>query len=98
MEAIPLFITQQTTIIHLELKVPDNSSGAKFTSTKRCCVTLNRRALFTYHLYLMYSGIIKIYYRKTVGHVFTKPVQREGTIEKIFSQYVVFHRSSHFCR
>jgi hypothetical protein len=27
----------------------------------------------------MYSGITKIYDRKTVGHVFTKPVQTEGT-------------------
>jgi len=26
----------------------------------------------------MYSGITKNYYRKTVGHVFTKPVQIEG--------------------
>jgi len=26
-----------------------------------------------------YSGITKIYYRKTVEHVFTKPVQVEGT-------------------
>jgi hypothetical protein len=25
--------------------------------------------------FIMYSGITKIYYRKTVGHVFTKPVQ-----------------------
>jgi len=25
----------------------------------------------------MYSGITKIYYRKTVGHQFTKPVQIE---------------------
>jgi hypothetical protein len=30
----------------------------------------------------MYSGITKIYYRKTVGHVFTKPVQVEGTTQK----------------
>ena len=29
--------------------------------------------------FIMYSGITKIYYRKTVGHVFTKPVQTEGT-------------------
>ena len=28
--------------------------------------------------FIMYYGITKIYYRKTVGHVFTKPVQREG--------------------
>ena len=32
----------------------------------------------------MYSGIRKNYYRKTVGHVFTKPVQTEGTTQKIF--------------
>jgi hypothetical protein len=32
--------------------------------------------------FIMYSGITKIYDRKTVGHVFTKPV----------------HHSSHFCR
>ena len=39
----------------------------------------------------MYSGITKICYRKTVGHVFTKPVQIEGTTQKIFfSQLVVF--------
>jgi len=38
----------------------------------------------------MCSGITKIYYRKTVGHVFTKPVQIEGTTQKFFSQEVVF--------
>ena len=32
----------------------------------------------------MYSGITKSYYRKTVGHVFTKPVQIEGTTQKFF--------------
>ena len=32
----------------------------------------------------MHSGITKIYYRKTVGHVFTKPVQIEGTTQKLF--------------
>jgi len=35
--------------------------------------------------FIMYSGITKIYYRKTVGLVFTKPVQIEGTTQKIFS-------------
>jgi len=29
--------------------------------------------------FIMYSGIRKIYYRKTAGHVFTKRVQTEGT-------------------
>jgi len=33
----------------------------------------------------MCSGITKIYYRKTVGYVFTKPVHIEGTTEIFFS-------------
>ena len=32
----------------------------------------------------MYSGITKIYYRKTVGHVFTKSVRMEGTTQFFF--------------
>jgi hypothetical protein len=31
--------------------------------------------------FIMYSGITKICCKKTVGHVFTKPVQIEGTAE-----------------
>jgi hypothetical protein len=27
--------------------------------------------------FIMFSGITKIYYRKTLGHLFTKPVQIE---------------------
>jgi len=38
----------------------------------------------------MYSGITKIYYRKTVGHVFTKPVQTEGTTQKFFPSKLFF--------
>jgi hypothetical protein len=34
-----------------------------------------------YRGFIMYSGITKIYHRKTVGHVFTKPVQIEGTTQ-----------------
>jgi len=34
--------------------------------------------------FIMYSGITKIYYRKTVGHVFMKPVQLEGTTQNFF--------------
>jgi hypothetical protein len=37
----------------------------------------------------MYSRITKIY-RKTVGHVFTKPVQIEGTTQKILSPVSYF--------
>jgi hypothetical protein len=48
---------------------------------------------------LMHSGNTKIYDRKTVGHVFTKPVQMEGTIQKLFfPSKFIFYRSSHFCR
>jgi hypothetical protein len=32
----------------------------------------------------------KIYYRKTIGHVFTKPVQIEGTTQKIFPSKLFF--------
>jgi hypothetical protein len=38
----------------------------------------------------MYSGITKICYRKTVGHVFTKPVQIGGTTEKFFPSTMLF--------
>jgi hypothetical protein len=34
--------------------------------------------------FIMYYGITKIGYRKTVGHVFTKPVQIEGTTQNMF--------------
>jgi hypothetical protein len=42
----------------------------------------------------MYSGITKIYDMKTVGYVFTKPVQTEGTTQKNFSHkffFIVVH-------
>jgi hypothetical protein len=48
--------------------------------------------------FIMYCWITKIYNRKPVGHVFTKPVKIEGTTQKHFSQKVVFHRSSQVCR
>jgi hypothetical protein len=32
----------------------------------------------------MYCGFTKVSYSKTVGHVFTKPVQIEGTTQKFF--------------
>ena len=36
--------------------------------------------------FIMHSGITKIYIRKPAGHVFTKPVQIEGTTQNFFSQ------------
>jgi hypothetical protein len=44
----------------------------------------------------MYSRITKIYYRKPVGHVFTKPVQIEGITKKKFlvSFFIVVHISA----
>ena len=38
----------------------------------------------------MYSGITKIYYGKTVGQVFTKPVQIAGTTQKVFPSKLFF--------
>ena len=40
--------------------------------------------------FIMYSGITKIYYRKTVRHVFTKPVQIEGRTENFFPSNLFF--------
>jgi len=45
---------------------------------------IEEAGLSTEH-FITHSGITKIYYRKTVGHVFMKPVQIEET-GKIFSQ------------
>jgi hypothetical protein len=45
----------------------------------------------------MYSGITIIYYRKTVGHVFTKHVQIEGTTQIFFPSklfFIVVHISA----
>jgi hypothetical protein len=38
----------------------------------------------------MYSGITKIYDRKTIGQVFTKPLQIEGTTQKYFPRKLFF--------
>jgi hypothetical protein len=48
----------------------------------------------------MYFGITNIYDRKTVRHVYTKPVQREGTTQnfcprKLF--FIVIHISAAGC-
>ena len=48
----------------------------------------------------MYSGITKIDYRKTLGHVFTKPVQIEETTQFFFSGtlfFIVVHISAARC-
>ena len=59
---------------------------------------LNLRVFrFTWR-FIMYSEITKIYYRKTAGRVFTKPVHIEGTTQFSPPQQFGFHRSSHFCR
>jgi hypothetical protein len=40
--------------------------------------------------FIIYSGITKIYDRKTVGHVFMKLVQIEGTTENFFPTKLFF--------
>jgi len=47
--------------------------------------------------FIMYSGITKIYYAETVGHVFTKLVQIEGTTQNLFPSklfFIVVHISA----
>ena len=47
--------------------------------------------------FIMYSGITKLYERKTVGHVFRKPVQIEGTTQTLFPSklfFIVVHISA----
>jgi len=43
----------------------------------------------------MYSGTTKIYYRKPVGHIFTKPVQIKGTTQNFFHSkfFILVHIS-----
>ena len=45
--------------------------------------------------FIMYSGITKIYYRKTVGHVFTKLVQIEGKLNNFFPSKLFFFIVAH---
>jgi hypothetical protein len=40
--------------------------------------------------FIMYSGITKIFDRKSIGHVFTKPVQIEGTTQTFFPRKLFF--------
>jgi len=42
----------------------------------------------------MYSRITKIYYRKTARHVFTKPVQIEGTTQKFTETWCLCKQKS----
>ena len=44
---------------------------------------------------MMYSVITKIYHRKTAVHVFTKPVETEGTTQNIFPPSVLFFIAVH---
>jgi len=90
--------------------VPDRAVTAPFTSrvtAGRAVPTQYRYQCYleaTQHIahrttgrYIMYSGITKIYYRKTVRHVFTKPVQIEGKIQSPLQStlfFIVVHISA----
>ena len=54
------------------------------TSLCVCTPILNLNFFGYTGLFIMYSRITKIYYRKSAGHIFTKPVQIEGTTQKDF--------------
>jgi len=59
--------------------------------------TLQKYSVYT-GCFIIYSGITKIYYKKTLGHVFTKTVQIEGTSQKKFFHsklfFIVVHSSA----
>jgi hypothetical protein len=55
-----------------------NSGHQVARDTKFCTVTPNTGR------FIMYSGITNMYYKKTVGHIVTKPVQMEGTTQHFF--------------
>ena len=66
---------------------PDRQQMTTYNTAHALCVLNNegyRHALRICNTgrFTMYSGITKNYYRKAVGHVFTKPVQIEGTTRK----------------
>jgi hypothetical protein len=56
-----------------------------WAASQACSIYTHTIAYYTGR-FIMYSGVTKIYYRKTVGHVFMKPVQIEGTTQKFFSK------------
>ena len=58
----------------------------RILAKKKVKQILNSNNPYNIGRFIMYFGFTKIYYRKTVGHVFTKPVQIEGTTQKFFSQ------------
>jgi len=49
-------------------------------------VKYNKSALYYTGRFIRYSGITNIYYRKTIGHAFTKTVQIEETTRYVFPQ------------
>jgi hypothetical protein len=55
--------------------------------TERCNT---QRSIYTGH-FLMYSGITKTDYKKTVGHVFMELVQIEGTTNFVFTSKLFFN-------
>jgi hypothetical protein len=56
-----------------------------------------RDMLFYTGHFIMYSRITKIYYKKTAGHIFTKPVQKEEITQTFFPSklfFIVVHISA----
>jgi hypothetical protein len=74
----------QTYILHL-CTIQTCNPTVRAKSFLNLCSQCDWSVTHTGH-FIMYSSITNIYYRTTVGHVFTKPVQIEGTTQKIFSQ------------
>jgi len=67
------------------------------SKNERSCTSTPSYASQIYRLFHDVLRITKNYYRKTVGHVITKPVQIEGTTKKFFLNklfFIVVHISS----
>jgi len=62
------------TAARIILKIDNSAVGT------HCCFPMKNQRFYTGR-FIMYSRITKNCYRKTVGQVFTKPVQIEGTIQ-----------------
>jgi hypothetical protein len=74
------------------LYIPQINKGDDWLKSYLVCTfqEVLKHLIFFTCLFIMYSGITKIYYGKTVGQIFTKPVQIAGTTQKFFPSKLFF--------
>ena len=94
-------MTQKTVVTHTARQTEIAASPDSWVTNKACVKILCPQKIVFPNTgrFIMYSGITKICYRKTVGHVFTKPVQIKGTTQKnFFPSNLFFIEVPNFCR